>query len=137
MIPPKPLMQIPLVPQNTLMRKVFCPFEVNPSLFDLSMSCDFVFIFVAVYVTVVFLLNQFNASRQYKPWGLSKTPTFKAIVILHNALLALFSAWALCGMIYTHYNHWHLATTGLESSFVSNVIEYFCQMDSEGFRSEF
>ena len=51
-----------------------------------------------VYATTVTYLNSVNARRQWKPWSISKTSSFKALVILHNVVLAVYSAWTFVGM---------------------------------------
>jgi len=52
-----------------------------------------------VYTTTVTYLNRYNASRGHKPWSCSKAKLFYWFVILHNTLLALYSAWTCIGMI--------------------------------------
>lgn len=135
-IPPRPLIRTPLVPLDTPLERFFRPLQVNPRFFDLSLNAEFVFTFVAVYVTVVALLNQFNAGRQYRPWALTKTSTFKAFMLAHNALLALFSAWVFCGIVYYQYDHWKSTTSGLEGRSSAHVVEFLCQLNSKDYRSK-
>lgn len=136
-IPPEPLVRVPLISWNTPIGKLFHPIKVNPEFFQLSMNPEFVFTFVAVYVTAVCLLNQFNAGRQYKPWISNKNSTFKAFMTAHNALLALFSAWAYCGMAYTGYSQWGLARSGVEGGYLAHLTEFLCRLDSKHYRSKF
>jgi hypothetical protein len=51
-----------------------------------------------VYASVVTYTNSVNAQRKWKPWAISKTGAFRAIVILHNVILAVYSAWTFVGM---------------------------------------
>lgn len=135
-IPPRPLIRTPIIPLNTPVERFFRPLHVNPRFFDLSLNPEFVFTFVAVYVTIVTLLNQFNAGRHYRPWTLTKTSIFKIFMLAHNALLALFSAWVFCGIVYCQYDHWKSTTSGLEGRSSAHVVEFFCQLDSRDYRSK-
>ncbi|KAJ5715314.1 uncharacterized protein N7483_012495 [Penicillium malachiteum] len=134
-IPPQPPLHTPSGLENTAAGNFFYPFNVNATLYHISMSLDFVLTFVAIYVATVHFLNQYNATNQYRPWALTKTLLFKALMLVHNASLALFSAWCLGGMIHTHYRHWVSAKSGLEPSY-SACAEFVCQFDSTSYRSE-
>ncbi|KAJ5701280.1 hypothetical protein N7488_008828 [Penicillium malachiteum] len=134
-IPPQPALHTPSGLQNTAAGNLFYPFDVNDTLYHTSMSFDFVLTFVAIYVATVHLLNQYNAAHQYRPWALTRTPLFKLVMLVHNASLALFSAWCLGGMIHTHYRHWNSARSGLELSY-SACAEFVCQFDSTSYRSK-
>ncbi|KAJ5673852.1 hypothetical protein N7462_009291 [Penicillium macrosclerotiorum] len=98
------------------------------------MSPEFVFTFAAVYVTMVLLLNQFNAGRGYQPWALSKSPIFKPLVTIHNALLALFSAWSLCGMLYVPFVLWPSIATDLDVSYPARAVEFLCKANSKDYK---
>jgi hypothetical protein len=135
-IPPRPLIRTPLAPVNTPLERFFRPLSINPRFFDLSLNPEFVFTFVAVYVTVVLLLNQFNAGRQYRPWALTRISIFKGFMVAHNSLLALFSAWVFYGIVYYQYDHWKSTTSELEDKSSAHVVEFLCQLNSKDYRSK-
>ncbi|KAJ6024762.1 hypothetical protein N7540_005559 [Penicillium herquei] len=132
-IPTQPALHTPSGLENTPAGNFFYPFDVNATLYQTSMSLDFVLTFVAIYVASVHLLNNYNAANQYRPWALTKSPLFKPLMLVHNASLALFSAWCLGGMIHTHYQHWVSAKSGLELTY-SACAEFVCQFDSTSYR---
>jgi hypothetical protein len=68
-----------------------------------------------VYASIVTYVNTVNAKRKYKPWAISQTNIFKLIVIIHNAILAVYSAWTCVGMVnalYLSFAGWN-GQTGL------------------------
>ncbi|KAK1751866.1 fatty acid elongase [Echria macrotheca] len=52
----------------------------------------------ALYAVTAKALNAYNKSTGKKPWGISKTATFRWFVIAHNVFLAVYSAWTFVGM---------------------------------------
>ena len=48
-------------------------------------------IFATTYVISVFALNAYNKSRGNKPWWIARQWFFPGAVVIHNALLALYS----------------------------------------------
>ncbi|KAL2752685.1 hypothetical protein ACRALDRAFT_2140959 [Sodiomyces alcalophilus JCM 7366] len=52
-----------------------------------------------LYAVTVTLLNRYNTSRDKRPWALSKTKPFRVFVVVHNLLLAVYSAWTFWGML--------------------------------------
>ncbi|KAJ5214881.1 hypothetical protein N7468_010560 [Penicillium chermesinum] len=133
-VPRNPTIRIPLEIRKIPLGKIFYPWKANPAIFDLSMSANFVFTFAAVYVTSVLLLNRFNAGRNYKPWSISRTFVYRQMMTLHNAALALFSAWSLCGMLYTVYYHWLLARPELGTASSLHLVEFLCRFDQREYR---
>lgn len=75
------------------------PFPIPSGAFNALLSVEIPIAAVIIYVTSVVLLNQFNGSRNYKPWAVSQTSVFQGFIVAHNIFLALFSAWTLIGMI--------------------------------------
>lgn len=137
MVPAGPKVRIPLKPRDAPMDGLFYPLEASPAVFELSMSPSFVFTFVSIYVFSVLLLNQINSRRNLKPWTFSRTSTFKNMVTSHNALLALFSAWSLWGMIHGFKTHWHLATSELAVAPITQLAEFMCQWSMTEYRGMF
>lgn len=134
MIPAGPRLRIPSKPRDATDGKFFYPFEANPFIFELSMSPVFIFTFVSIYVISVLLLNQFNTRRDFQSWAFSRTSIFRKMVITHNALLAIFSAWSIWGMIYTVRNHWRLARSELAIASTMELAEFMCQIDMGEYR---
>jgi GNS1/SUR4 family len=75
------------------------PFAIPPHLYNALLSVEVPITVALVYATTVTLLNYYNTKRDHKPWAISKTPAFRAFVISHNVLLALYSAWTFIGLV--------------------------------------
>ncbi|KAJ5946881.1 hypothetical protein N7454_003720 [Penicillium verhagenii] len=119
-------------PSNIDAPNFFYPFKINNAIFQASIDLKFALTFSVAYVTTVMFLNQYNASRQYRPWAISKIFLYKIFVFVHNSLLALFSAWVLVGFLYASYTH--LPTADGKHHYYARVAEFLCQSDSEAFR---
>ncbi|KAJ5939277.1 hypothetical protein N7466_002411 [Penicillium verhagenii] len=122
-------------PSNIDAPNYFYPFRINNAIFQASIDLTFALTFSVAYVTTVMFLNQYNASRQYRPWAISRILPYKIFVFVHNSLLALFSAWVLVGFAYASYTH--LPTADGKHDYYARVAEYLCQSESESFRREF
>lgn len=131
--PHKPATRLPLPPTDTSVAMFFQPFMINPKIFCLSLDLKLVLTFATLYTTTVLLLNQFNTTRQYRPWAFSKTFIFKTLVVTHNAFLALYSAWTLCGMFYVLYSYWPSAVAEEGPNYYAYLAEYFCEVESSSF----
>lgn len=75
------------------------PFAIPADIYNAALSPNVPLTIALVYATVVSYLNTVNAKRKYKPWTISKTPFFKLFAIVHNLLLAVYSAWTFVGMV--------------------------------------
>jgi hypothetical protein len=124
----------PATPSHVLANSLFQRIKIDPDLFYISLDIKFVLTFTAIYVTTVLYLNQFNASRQYRPWRFTKTSTFKALVVAHNAFLALFSAWTFCSLFTILLPLWDLAVAGAGPNYYAHVAELLCETDSSEYR---
>lgn len=95
--PPSPSPQTLPPPPNhpTLAHPFTIPLEIYNKLLDGRVP----FTTALVYITTVTWLNSINASRKHKPWAFSKTRFFKSMVIAHNVILAVYSAWTCIGMV--------------------------------------
>lgn len=77
------------------------PFTIPPELYNATLSPLVPTTIALVYVTTITYLNSVNKSRNHKPWAFSQTRMFKLMVITHNILLAVYSAWTFVGMVNT------------------------------------
>ncbi|KAJ5350625.1 hypothetical protein N7541_008352 [Penicillium brevicompactum] len=118
---------IPLPPTVPTTSKFLRPVSINSTIFDISLDLQFPLTFAVLYISAVVLLNRINASRQYRPWGFSKKPTFRAFVVVHNALLALFSAWTFYGICHALKNCW----PGQGPNYYTHIAEVICGTDSK------
>lgn len=127
-----PHLRVP--PSNIYEPRIFYFFDINPDVFHAVVNLRFVLTFILTYVTTVLLLNQYNVSRQYRPWAISKSSLFKTFVFVHNALLSLFSAWVLIGIV--HGAIVHRPRVG-EHDYFASMVEFMCQTDTDAFQREF
>ncbi|CAG8422593.1 unnamed protein product [Penicillium salamii] len=117
---------------STLLR----PISVSPATYRASLDFQVPFTFAIGYVTTVLFLNRLNVSRQGKPWAFSKNPVFKAFVVLHNASLAVFSAWVLYGMGYSMYASWPTGATKEGPDYHAHVAQMFCATDANAIQGK-
>lgn len=75
------------------------PFTIRADIYNALLSAHVPITIALVYASIVTLLNSVNHNRKYKPWAISRTRLFKLFVILHNLLLAVYSAWTFVGMV--------------------------------------
>ena len=75
------------------------PFTISTGVYNALLSPTVPITVALVYASVVTYMNNVNAQRKWKPWAFSQTSTFRTLVILHNVILAVYSAWTLIGMI--------------------------------------
>ncbi|KAG5929947.1 hypothetical protein E4U53_002332 [Claviceps sorghi] len=77
------------------------PFNIPDSIYQAALDPRVPLTVAALYAVTAKALNKFNASRNKKPWAMSKTKAFFAFVVLHNVFLAVYSAWTFWGMLAT------------------------------------
>ncbi|KAE8357190.1 ELO family [Aspergillus caelatus] len=82
------------------------PFKLNHDLLDLTLDVRFPITVAAVYMAAIAFLNGVNRRRHNKPWKFSQTYFFRMLVILHNSLLAIFSAWVFIGICQVVWRSW-------------------------------
>ncbi|KAK3313475.1 fatty acid elongase-like protein [Apodospora peruviana] len=90
-VTPPPPNSIPFAP----------PFAIPDHVYQAVLPAKVPLTIAALYAVTAKLLNAYNKSTGKKPWGISKTKTFKAFVIAHNVFLAVYSAWTFWGMLGT------------------------------------
>lgn len=105
LFPDDPLTLPPPSEQGTLK----CPFPIDPEFYNAALATTVPITFAAGYFTFVVLMNQINRRRTYRAWGLSKTKAFFGFTVIHNILLALYSAVtfaAMVRMVYVSFPGW-------------------------------
>lgn len=75
------------------------PFAIPPGLYNDALDVKVPLTFALGYFFFVTLFNQINRQRKWKPWGISKTDTFKDFTLVHNVLLAVYSAFTCAAMV--------------------------------------
>ena len=75
------------------------PFTIPTNIYNALLHVNVPITVALLYMTSVTYLNRYNAQRKHKPWSFSKTRLFSILVVAHNVLLALYSAWTCLGMI--------------------------------------
>ena len=101
------------------------PFNIDPELYNQLLDVRVPLTVAAVYATTVFFLNRMNKSRGNKPWAISQTSIFFAVMIAHNVLLAVYSGWTFAGMINTLKN---ITPRWKDSSSLAEVVDAYCKM---------
>ncbi|OKO99617.1 hypothetical protein PENSUB_8270 [Penicillium subrubescens] len=81
------------------------PIEI-PSVIHYAADVKIPLTIASVYVMTVVLLNNLNKTRGNRPWAFATTAPFNLLVILHNLLLAIYSAWTLAGLCFVLWNCW-------------------------------
>ncbi|EME48248.1 hypothetical protein DOTSEDRAFT_147557 [Dothistroma septosporum NZE10] len=82
------------------------PFGIDKDLYNFALQPWIPFTFAAVYIVAVFSLNAYNRKQGNKPWTISRSPLFKYFVILHNALLTIYSAATFLAMCRAILHTW-------------------------------
>lgn len=75
------------------------PFSIPPNIYNALLHVNVPVTVALLYMTSVTYLNRYNAQRNHKPWSFSQTRLFSTLVVTHNVILALYSAWTCLGMI--------------------------------------
>ncbi|KAL9111628.1 MAG: hypothetical protein Q9227_003901 [Pyrenula ochraceoflavens] len=101
------------------------PFTIPESLYNNALRPEIPMTIAAVYAVTVVYLNKHNEKNGKKPWAISRTKTFRYFVILHNILLAAYSAWTCLGMI----NALQLSVPSLRGQYgLAGVVDSFCKI---------
>lgn len=86
----------PMAAESTLMR----PFSIPRDTYLSALKPQVPLTIATIYLTAAVTLNRANI-KQGKPWAVAKSRVFPTAVILHNILLALYSAWTCAGLYLT------------------------------------
>ncbi|KAK4505114.1 hypothetical protein PRZ48_003077 [Zasmidium cellare] len=74
------------------------PFGIEPTLFHAALRPEIPITFATIYIVSVFALNAFNRKRNHKPWWIARQWWFQWFVVVHNALLTLYSTATFLAM---------------------------------------
>jgi hypothetical protein len=75
------------------------PFNIPDHIFTAALDARVPLTIATVYAITAKLLTKYNLANGKKPWAISKTRPFFVFVVLHNVLLAVYSAWTFWGML--------------------------------------
>ncbi|KAL9000068.1 MAG: hypothetical protein Q9188_005747 [Gyalolechia gomerana] len=82
------------------------PFNISSQVYNDVLHVSVPITIALVYAVTANYLNRVNKRRDNKPWSFSKTTVFYVLVLLHNFLLAAYSAWTCLGMINAIRHTW-------------------------------
>jgi hypothetical protein len=101
------------------------PFDIPPYWYNLLLHPYVPITIALLYATTVTYFNSLNEQRKWKPWAISKTHIFRTGVILHNAILAVYSAWTFVGML----NALQLSLPNLRDEYgLAGVVDALCKI---------
>ncbi|KAI7480460.1 hypothetical protein KC351_g7007 [Hortaea werneckii] len=123
---PSPLPQ-PL-PPPVKERSFRSPFGIDKTLFDFALRPEVPILFATTYIFTVFALNAYNRKRQHKPWAISKTRVFHWFVVLHNVLLALYSAATFAAMLRAILHTWPEGGITSNPNGAAGVADALCKL---------
>jgi hypothetical protein len=101
---PSPLPSV--VPPPPAERSFRAPFGIDVDIYNLALRPELPVTFASAYIVIVFALNAYNRKRNHKPWWLARQSWFPYFVILHNALLTLYSAATFLAMCRAFARSW-------------------------------
>ncbi|KAJ1709614.1 ELO family [Aspergillus flavus] len=90
----------------TIPTRQLAKFGISPAIYGITLHPEFSLIATFLYTTVVLLLNGINRRRHGKPWAINHSRWFRHAVIVHDVLLALYSAWMFFKVVRTFRNAW-------------------------------
>ncbi|KAL8686416.1 MAG: hypothetical protein Q9224_005454, partial [Gallowayella concinna] len=82
------------------------PFNVSSEIYNNALSVYVPISIAFVYAVGAWYWNRVNRQRNNKPSSFSKTTSFYLLVMLHNSLLAAYSAWTFIGMLNAFGHTW-------------------------------
>lgn len=82
------------------------PFGIDKDLFNFALKPQVPISFASAYIVSVLLLNAYNRKRNHKPWAVSRQKWFKHFVIIHNALLTIYSTATFLAMCRAFAHTW-------------------------------
>jgi hypothetical protein len=92
-----------------------------------SLDTRFPFIAAAFYVAVVLYFSCLNRERKNKPWLVARYRAFRGFVLVHNLLLALFSAWVFLSTLSCLRRSFSNLD---ESHSLSHIAHIVCRLDN-------
>ena len=119
---PEPATLSPPTSDFTLAR----PFNIPTDWYNLLLQIEFPISIAFLYAVSVAIGNRTNQERGWKPWALSKTSLFFCFVVVHNVLLAAYSAWTFVGMANAARQSW----PGWENEHgLAGVVDSLCKIN--------
>lgn len=101
------------------------PFAIDPTVYNQALHAAVPLTIAGCYILAVTALNAYNRSNGYKAWWISTTRAFKTFVVLHNVLLAIYSAVTFAAMIRAITHTW----PGLDTSIgLAGVADSLCKL---------
>lgn len=82
------------------------PFGIDERLFNFALRPEIPIIFASAYIIAVFSLNAYNRNKEHRPWWISRQKWFKYFVVVHNALLTIYSAATFAAMCRAFIHTW-------------------------------
>ncbi|KAL8948000.1 MAG: hypothetical protein Q9222_005768 [Ikaeria aurantiellina] len=109
------------------------PSNISSKVYNDALHPSIPITIAVVYASIAIYINQVNKRRDNKPWSFSKTNLFYGLVLLHNALLAVYSGWTCIGMINAFRHTW----PGWEGEHkVARAVDALCKINGpRGFGS--
>lgn len=74
------------------------PFGIEPTLFHAALRPEIPITFATIYIVSVLALNAFNRKRNHKPWWIARQWWFQWFVVVHNAVLTIYSTATFLAM---------------------------------------
>ena len=105
------------------------PFTIPQGIYTTLLDVRLPLTIAPLYAVTVFLLNGYNRDNAHGPWPISRTKAFHNFVVVHNVLLALYSAWT-----------WWAMTNAFRGSFLfpsgpeglARSVDSLCKMHGPG-----
>ncbi|CAK1361677.1 putative fatty acid elongation protein 4 [Cercospora beticola] len=101
---PEPLPHTLLPPVRE--RSFRAPFGIDKDLFNAALKPQVPIAFASAYIVTVFLLNAYNRKRNHKPWAVARQWWFRYFVVLHNAILTVYSVATFLAMCRAFAHTW-------------------------------
>ncbi|KAE8451177.1 hypothetical protein EG329_004341 [Mollisiaceae sp. DMI_Dod_QoI] len=110
---------------STLAAPSSAPVYIPTKIYQAALDIRVPITIACVYAALVTLLNSYNKTNGYKPWGISKSKAFFVFVVIHNVLLALYSGWTFAGMLRAMTT---IFANPLNSSGLAGTVDSLCKL---------
>jgi len=106
-------------------RSIRAPFGIDPWLYNAALKPEIPIAFASLYIVTVFALNAYNRRRKNRPWWIARQKVFTAFVVVHNALLTLYSVATFLAMCRAIVRVWPSWSDGTGAAGVADAL---CKM---------
>lgn len=120
---PEPLPRA--LPPPVKERSFRSPFGIDTWLYDAALKPEIPIAFASIYIVSVFALNAYNRRRNHKPWWIARQRFFNWFVVIHNALLTLYSAATFLAMCRAIAHTWPSWSDGTGAAGIADAL---CKM---------